>query len=191
MKSTLPTLAAAAAALFLGLSAPAAADDYVSLGSVGNWQIFKTSTHCTGTGGFRNGTRLTFNISPSGAATIVIFNNQWDIPEDKYSVTASVDRAQPVTLDALGGGKLVQMIWPLTPEQINLMSNGVVFRANVGVASYEYGLTGSGAMLRAVVNCAGDLAAAANPFAGQPSASAPPVPTNPFPETASNPYRRM
>ena len=36
------------------------------------------------------------------------------------------------------------------------MSNGVVFRANVGVASYEYGLTGSGAMLRAVVNCAGD-----------------------------------
>jgi hypothetical protein len=46
MKSTLLPLAAAAA-LFLGFSAPAAvADDYVSLGKAGGWNIIANSIGC-------------------------------------------------------------------------------------------------------------------------------------------------
>jgi hypothetical protein len=101
-----------------------------------------------------------------------------------------VDRTKPAKFPAKGDGRHVVLIWEISETEINIVSNGAVFRATVGRAEYSYPLNGSAEMLRAVGRCAIDRLSIANPFAKAPSASAPPF-TNPFPETASNPYRRM
>jgi hypothetical protein len=180
-------LLAAAAVLSLGFAAPAAAaaDDGVPLGMVGGWEIRQHSTWCSGVGGFANGTFLGFNVGSNGAATIIIANDQWKIPKGTYPVVVSVDRTPPVTFTGHGDGLAVTMNWSLTPSELQIMSTGAVFRAKVGSAFYEYGLKGSAGMLSALIKCAGGLAAAGNPFASKPAAS------DPFAETASNPYRRM
>jgi hypothetical protein len=189
MNFKLSTLAAAAA-LLVNCSAPVmAAGVAVPIGKVGGWDISRSPTWCSGQGEFANGTFLTFNIATTGAATINISSGNWDIPKGDYPVVVSIDRMPPVTFTGEADGVVIRMGWKLTPDEINLFSNGAVFRAKVGRASYEYGLNDSAGMLRAVIKCVSDLKDVANPFAGQPSASAPP--TNPFPETTSNPYRRM
>jgi hypothetical protein len=192
MKSTLLPLAAAAA-LFLGFSAPAsAADDYASLGKAGGWNIIANSIACLGGRDYANGTTLSFAIRTDGNGRISIWNDNWSIPKGKYPVTLSVDRVRPVTFEGETGdtGKVVSVWWKLSPDEINLVSYGAVLNVTVGKAEYQYRLVGSEAMLKALVRCAADRMSSANPFADAPSAAAPPA-TNPFPETASNPYRRM
>lgn len=184
LRSTL----AAAAALLVNCVAPAMADDRVSLGMVGGWEISKHPSWCSGTGHFANGTWLGFNIGTTGAATIVIANDRWNIPKGSYPVVVSVDRTQPVTFTGHADGVSVTMPWNATADEVNIMSSGAVFRAKVGAVSYEYGLVQSAAMLRAVIGCVADLATFGNPFANvRPDTAS----DNPFAETASNPYRRM
>src|SRR4051812_26544278 len=187
------TTLAAAAALFLGFSAAAsAADDYVSLGTAGGWNISANSTGCLGRRDYANSTTLSFAIRTDGKGRISIWNDNWSIPKGKYPVNLSVDRFPPVTFEGETGdtGKVVSVWWKLSPDEINLVSSGAVLNATVGKAEYQYRLVGSEAMLKALVRCAADRMPSANPFADAPSAAAPPA-TNPFPETASNPYRRM
>jgi hypothetical protein len=170
---------AAAAALFTGLSAPAsAADPEVSLGTAGGWDMSADNDTCAGGKKYANGTSLIFD------------NPAWKIPKGTYPVVAQVDRAPPVTFQAHANGDLVALQWGISQDEINLVSYGAVFRVKIGRADYSYRLDGTAAMLQALGRCAVSRLAMANPFAGTaPQASAPP--SNPFPETASNPYRRM
>jgi hypothetical protein len=193
MKSTLLPLAAAAA-LFLGFSAPVhAADEYVSIGKAGGWDVIASSFACVGSRAYANGTTLAFMMRTDGAGRISVMNERWSIPQgEEYPVTLSVDRVPPVTFRGEAGdtGRVVSVWWKLTPDEINLVSYGAVLNATVGKAEYQYRLVGSEAMLKALVKCAAERMGAANPYAGTaPQASAPPA--NPFAETTSNPYRRM
>jgi hypothetical protein len=182
---------AAAAALFTGLSAPAsAADPEVSLGTAGGWDMSADNDTCAGGKKYANGTSLIFGVRTDGVAVIVIDNPAWKIPKGTYPVVAQVDRAPPVTFQAHANGDLVALQWGISQDEINLVSYGAVFRVKIGRADYSYRLDGTAAMLQALGRCAVSRLAMANPFAGTaPQASAPP--SNPFPETASNPYRRM
>jgi hypothetical protein len=195
MKSLLPL--AAAAALFLGLSAPASAAP-VKYAVVGNWEIYNNATYCTATATYEDYSSLQFNLGVSGSANIAIWNPRWDIPKGTHTVVASVDRAPPEAFRAEADGVHVMMPWTPDEDQINLVSNGAVFRAMVGREIYKFRLDGSREMLRSLGRCVAQISpSVSNPFAGTPSAKAPPsgftevVPLNPFPETASNPYRRM
>jgi hypothetical protein len=190
MKS-LPTLAAAAAlftgfTVFSGFSAPAHAEPQ-EISVVEGWHIFKNKTWCSGGALFKNDTGLAVNIGVSGAATIVFSNDHWDIPEGKYPVVVAVDRMAPTTFQATGKGTLISLRWSMDADEINIMSNGAVFRATVGRETLEFSLAGSAAMLEAVGRCVGQIAAA-NPF------SAPHAATDKTPastDTPSNPFRRL
>jgi hypothetical protein len=186
------TTLAAAAAIFLGLSAPAAADPLSVLGSAGGWRIKGNHEACVGDRWFaENGTTLAFAVYVSGSAAILIQNRLWDIPAGTYPVTVSIDRGSSATFQTSFYAKEQALVldWNLTADQISVVAGGSVFYAKVGFANYQYSLSGSAEMLRAVMDCVGGLRRAANPFAGAPSAAA--EPANPFAETASNPYRRM
>jgi hypothetical protein len=187
MKSTLLPLAAAAA-LFIGLSAPAAAE--VSLGSAGGWNITANDTVCAGSMIFDNGTALGFGIYADGRGAIIIKNKNWNIPKGNYPVVSSIDRTKPTTFNAQGNGQSVVWAWEINEDEINLVSNGAVLRATIGRAEYSYRLNGSAEMLRAVRRCAVSRLSIGNPFSRGAAAEEAPS-DNPFPETASNPYRRM
>src|SRR3954466_5572477 len=78
MKSLLPL--AAAVALFLGLSAPAAAagSPTKSHGTVGGWDIVSDSAGCAGSKVFANGTGLTFIFLFDGGTAISIGSEKWN-----------------------------------------------------------------------------------------------------------------
>jgi hypothetical protein len=187
MKSLLPL--AAAAALFLGLSSSASAAP-VKYAEVGNWEIYNNGTYCTANARYENDSALQFNLGVSGSANIAIWNPRWKIPKGTYTVVASVDRSRPVTFQAEADGYYVMLPWKLDEDEINLVSNGVIFRAMVGQETYKFSLEGSRRMLHSLGRCVAQISpSASNPFASSRSAETPS--DNPFSETASNPYRRM
>jgi hypothetical protein len=188
MKSLLPL--AAAAALFLGVVGSARASDMEPYGTVGHWQINGNDKVCRAHSDFQNGTTLTFYINVSGGLSISIRNPKWDIPEGKYEVSAQVDRTNPGRMTAAGYGTVVFFGLVGSESDFNLLSYGRMLYVTVGAQVYQYELYRSEAMLKALGRCAATRTAAANPYAG-PQANAPQSPPNPFPETASNPYRRM
>jgi hypothetical protein len=153
MTNFFPTLTAAAA-LFTGLSVPAAAGDYVSLGQVGGWNVHANHELCMSSKDFINDTELNFGIFADGQAVVQVGNPQWNIPKGTFKVVLSVDRTKPVTLNAVGEGKFVTWNWQLDADEINLMSNGMVLFAKIGKAEYSYRLEGSAAMLQTLVRCA-------------------------------------
>ena len=70
------------------------------------------------------------------------------------------------------------MPWTLDADQINLVSNGVVFRASIGRELYSFSLAGSREMLHSLGRCAAQLSlSGANPFSGARSI---PASSNPF-----------
>jgi hypothetical protein len=145
---------AAAAILFIGLSAPAAAGDYVSLGQVGDWNVYASHELCISSKDFTNDTELSFGIFTDGQAVVQVGNTQWNIPKVTFTVVSSIDRTKPVTLNAVGEGMFVTWNWQLDVDEINLMSNGMVLFAKIGAAEYSYRLDGSAAMFQALVRCA-------------------------------------
>jgi hypothetical protein len=184
------TTLAAAAALFIGLSGSAAVADQVKIGTAAGWSIYSDGVSCAGGREFANGTALSFVVGASGMGAIVISNSKWNIPDGDYSVVASVDRTKPAKFPAKAEGKHVVLIWIISQDEINIVSNGAVFRATVGQVEVAYPLNGSAEMLQAVGRCAVSRLSVSNPFAN----AAPPAsttPPNPFAETPSNPYRRM
>jgi hypothetical protein len=177
----------AAVALLAGIPAPASAVPISVLGSAGGWTIKGNHEACVGDRTFaQNGTTLAFAVYASGTAAILIQNRIWDIPSGAYPVTVSIDRASPSTFQTsfYAEEQALVLNWEISADEVSRVSNGSVFYAKVGAANYQYSLSGSAEMLRAVLNCAGMLSRAANPQAKAP-------PANPFAETASNPYRRM
>lgn len=189
MKS-LPTLAAAAA-LFLGFSAPASASgEPVKYATVRNWEIYSNGTYCTANAKYENGSSLQFNFDTEGRANIAIWNSRWKIPKGTYQVVVAVDRTPPKTFRAEADGYYVMMPWELNEEQINIMSNGVVFRATVGRELYEYSLAGSREMMHSLGRCVADLSpSSADPFSTSPPAARAETPAST--DTPSNPFRRL
>jgi hypothetical protein len=189
MKFKLPL--AAAAALFLGVVGPAAAGDETPLGTIGHWQMTAKDGFCQARGAYKNGTHLSFVINDKGVAMISIENDNWHIPKGSYPVEVQVDRAGRDTATATADDGWIVFEFALNEPTINLLSYGRTMFVTVGRDRYQYDLVRSELMLKALSSCATGRMASANPFAGTaPQASAPPS-TNPFPETASNPYRRM
>jgi hypothetical protein len=185
---------AAAVALLAGIPAPASAAPLSVLGTAGGWRIKGNHEACVGDRTFsQNGTTLAFVVYSNGAATILIQNRIWDIPSGTYPVTVSIDRVSPATFQTsfYTEEQALVLNWEISANEISRVSNGSVFYANVGAANYQYSLSGSAEMLRAVLNCAEMLRRAANPYAGAQANPSPNAPANPFAETASNPYRRM
>jgi hypothetical protein len=195
MKS-LSTLAATAA-LFICLSAPAQAGDWASQGTIGPWRMAASASACEARAAYKNGTELIFAINARGANMIAIANPNWHIPKGSYEVVVQVDRSTPDKAKADADDDFLVFQFALNEPTINLLSYGRTLFLTVGQQNYQYDLVRSEAMLKALIACAGPRMASGNPFAGTPSAKAPPpgftevVPSNPFPETASNPYRRM
>ena len=186
------TTLAAAAALFLSLSAPAAAAPLSVLGSAGGWTIKGNHEACVGDRSFaENGTTLAFVAYVSGSAAIYIQNRRWNIPAGTYPVTVSIDRGASATFKTSFYAKEQALVldWNLTADQIRVVAGGAVFYAKVGSANYQYSLSGSAEMLRAVMDCVGG--SGARPTRSPGHASATGEPSNPFAETPSNPYRRM
>jgi hypothetical protein len=174
MKSLLPL--AAAAALFLGFSAPASAD-MASLGTAGNWVISADDSLCTAHAGYQDGTKLGFAINSTGVASLSIQNPTWNIPEGNYSVVSWVDRSAPLKHEAAAARGWIVWHPAFSLETLNLLSQGAVLYAQVGRQTYDYRLTGSAEMVRAVVLCLQQRVAKANPFSGTQGI---PTSSNPF-----------
>lgn len=186
MNFKLSTLAAAAA-LLVNCSAPAMAGDWTLQGAVGPWQMETTDKVCKARTAYKNGTQLHFAINANGAAIIGITNPDWKIPKGSYDVVMQVDRAVPATVSATAKDHYLLFQVEFDEPTINLLSYGRTLFVTVGQQSYQYDLTMSEAMLKALAKCAAPLMASGNPFA---QSAAPPA-ANPFAETRSNPYRRM
>jgi hypothetical protein len=185
MKSLLPL--AAAAALFLGFSAPASAE-LPLLKKIGPWQITADDTLCAAYADFTN-TRLMFVINAHGVGTIGITNEKWRIPEGSYEVVMQVDGALSATYEAKADAGHVYWKIPLTEESINLLSYGRHLYVKVGEEIHKYDLTMSRAMLKALTRCATPFMASGNPFSGSPPAAIKETPAST--ETPSNPFRRL
>jgi hypothetical protein len=185
------TTLAAAAALFLGLSAPASAGDMAPIGTIGHWQITANETLCKAHGEYQDGTNLEFAINAKGGLSISIGNNAWAIPEGKYEITMQVDRTAPTDHAARAKANYVVWFASLDEATVNRLSYGNALHVKVGYQAFHYKLARSEAVMKALVQCAAPRMAAANPFAASPPAAASNAPATPFPETASNPYRRM
>lgn len=149
MKFLLPL--AAAAAFFLGLSAPASADtNLVPLRTIGHWKISASANLCDASGKFEDGTSLEFTIGSSGVALITVVDPKWRIPTSTYDVVTQVDRASAQTFKATGSGTFVMWQIPLTEESINLLSYGRTLRVTLGQTVVSYDLTLSEAAWKAV-----------------------------------------
>jgi|SRR4051794_8390420 hypothetical protein len=185
------TTLAAAAALFIDLSAPVwAGDDVVSIGSVGPWQLRTFKDACIAVAPFKNGTSLEFWLSAKGWTATSINNSDWAIPKGDYEVVMQVDRAAPEVFKGHAEKDWVIWHYDMTEATANLLSYGNTLSVTVGRSRYQYSLDRSEAMLKALGQCVSTRLASANPFSNAaPNASAPP--STPFPETTSNPYRRM
>jgi hypothetical protein len=191
------TTLAAAAAIFLGFSAPAAAagSPTKSHGAAGGWEIVSDSAGCAGSKVFANDTGLTFIFMFDGSTAISIGSEKWNIPKGEYPVTAAVDRAPTSKFRGHAGGRFVVLPWNMTADEANLIAYGAVLRVKIGSSEYAYRLDGSAAMLRGLVDCINRERQEANPFAAPLPPPGfemvAPTPANPFAETRSNPYRRM
>jgi len=196
MKSLLPLAAAAVLftgfTVFSGFSSPASASDApVKYATVRNWVIYNNGAHCTANAKYEDGSTLQFNIGTNGGANIAIWNPRWNIPKGNYTVVVAIDRAQAETIEAEADGYYVMMPWQVNEARMNLVSNGVVFRAMLGQEIYEYNLAGSREMLGLLSRCV----AAISPSASNPFAATPPAATSKTPpastDTPSNPFRRL
>jgi hypothetical protein len=183
------TTLAAAAALFACLPGLASAADVRFLGRVGPWKIAADDKMCHASLQYEDDGFLFFSVSSDGRATVGVGHPKWDIPDGTYKVNAWVDRGSPVQFKADASKSVVIWGWRLDAEQVGILSRGAVFHATIGRAEIHYRLDGSAAMLQALTRCAAERMVSANPFAGSRSDDAPS--SNPFPETTSNPYRRM
>lgn len=170
-------LLAAAAALSLGFSAPAAAGDFRPVTTVGGWSITANENTCIAKGQYDNGTSLAFVVNTDGQASISIENLKWRIPEGDYEVLVQVDRSPTNRFRAAATGPWIFFKIQLVEHNINLLSQGRKLFVTVGQWVYEYQLVGSAAMLRGLGECAGARMASANPFAGTRSI---PASSNPF-----------
>jgi hypothetical protein len=177
-------LLAAAAALSLGFSAPAGAE-LTPIGAVGPWKILADAGLCQAGATYKNGTQLSFFINTKAELWVSVSSDGWVIPAGDYVVETQVDRSQRAKHPAKVIDNWVLWQIAMADHNLNLLSYGRTLYLTVGSQEYQYDLTRSEAMLKALAKCAAERAAAANPFAG----STPPA--NPFAETASNPYRRM
>jgi hypothetical protein len=185
------TTLAAAAALLIGLSAPAMAVEITLLQTIGHWKVRTVDKLCIATGEFKDGTLLEFVINAKGALLVSVDNQNWSIPEGHdYEVVMQVDRAEAKTFRAAANKTYVYWQMPMTEASVNLLSYGRTLRAQIGKVAVTYDLALSEPALKAVFRCAAPHLDAANPF----SNASPPAqsqPANPFVETPSNPYRRM
>lgn len=173
------TTLAAAAALSLSLSAPASADDsWTDRGSVGPWRMASSDTVCKAMGDHNNGTQVSFAINSHGAAMIILDNPSWNIPKGSYPVVTQIDRTAPQKVKATAEKDYLIFEFYLNETTLNLLSYGRKLSVTVGTQVYEYALTRSEAMLKALTACAAPrIAAGSNPFSGTPSI---PASSNPF-----------
>jgi hypothetical protein len=186
------TTLAAAAALFIGLSGPAQAEDDVSLGTIGSWQLTAGTLYCDAKITYLFGQRMQFFIGLAGLGTSIgIFDKHWDIPIGSYEVVVQVDQTSPVTVTAKVGGHWVYIPIDLNDEiKIKALSSGQTLHVTIGHQIRHNELSRSGEVLDALRHCAAVRSAAlANPFLGVPQAKSPSL--RAIPETPSNPYRRM
>jgi hypothetical protein len=187
------TILAAATALFIGLSAPAAAaEDMAQIGTVGPWTVWANTTRCKAMALYANGTFLMFWLNTKAQASISIINPEWKIQNCKYNVVAQVDKFDPVTFTATAGDGYVEFPIRLNESDVNRLSYGMTLYVTVGAFRYAYHLDRSEGMLKALTACTAERRiTSVNPFNGTaPPASAPP-PSAPIPEPTSNPDRRM
>jgi hypothetical protein len=175
------TTLAAAAALFIGLTAPAAAgDDFVSLGSIGPWSLAADATVCRAEAAYKNGTSLDFFINSKGGAHMAVVHPNWNIPSGEYEVEVWVDRATATRFTAKATEGWVLWHFPLIERNVNLLSYGRTLYVKIGGQSYQYDLTRSKAMLEELARCAAARMTASNPFAGSPPPATAPASSNPF-----------
>lgn len=191
MKSLLPLAAAAALftgfTVFAGFSAPATAGEMTSRGTVGPWEMTGGDKSCMARKADKNGTHLSFAINAHGEAMIAIENPNWKIPKGKYEVVTQVDRTEAQRVGAEAEDFFLIFGFHLNEPTLNLLSYGRTLSVTVGTQTYQYELTRTEAMLKALGQCAAPFMAAANPFAGSPPAARTPAST----ETPSNPFRRL
>jgi hypothetical protein len=180
---------AAAAALFLGFSSPAAAETKV-LQKIGHWTIKAADGFCDASGLFQDGTLLEFTINAKRALMVSVVNPKWSIPEGRYQVEMQVDRSDLETFEAKANKTSVIWVIPTNEQSFNLLSHGRTLRARIEQTIVSYDLTYSESVVKALGQCAAPMMASANPFAGSPPAATsktPPAST----ETPSNPFRRL
>jgi hypothetical protein len=156
--------------------------------TIGHWKIQGDATACEAIGEFEDGTTLSFLINSHGAIIVGVINQNWSIPQGKYEVVMSVDRAALGTFKADATGPVVFWQVPFTEATMNLFAYGRALRAKIGQAYVSYDLGRSEAAIKALLRCAAPRQEPNNPFA---SSHTPAAADNPFAETTSNPYRRM
>jgi hypothetical protein len=185
------TTLAAAAALFLNASTAVHAGDMTRLPSVDHWKMAADDEVCRAEGSYLNGTFLHFFINAKGGMYLGVSHPEWSIPDGSYNVTAQVDRAPATTFKANASDGWVVWEIVLNEHDLNLLSYGRTLSVTLGRWLYQYELTGTAAMLKALSKCAAARIAAANPnpFAGSPPAAASKTPAST--ETPSNPFRRL
>lgn len=159
------------------------------IGNVGQWEVVNSPVHCAASAGYQNGTSLVFGVTKDARAFIRVYNKDWNIPTGKYQVAVQVDRSEQVmmTFSVSDVGNRISAFYDLNESAYNLIANGAILKLNIGGTAYHYSLKGSADMMMALVSCAGQVAKAANPFAGQAAPAE--QPADPV-STPANPFKR-
>ena len=173
-------MAAAAVLAMTGAAKSEEAKLYAT--TAGDWKIYTYQDRCTTADTFKNGTVLSFGVDTSGTSWIRVMSAQWNIPHGSYQVEGRIDDASSFSwsFEADEGGKGIVSNFEMDRAAFDAFTKGSILRLKVGSETYGYSLTGTSALFPKLLECAGQIAKAQNPFSGQTA----PV-SNP-----SNPFRR-
>lgn len=168
-----------AACAVLALTGAARGELFRDVAAIEGWQVVAGSDHCAAAQDYENSTSLIFGVEMNGAFWVRIYNESWKIPEGQYPLKFSVDKSDAQSWQATGDGKRITIPVIMNEDLYLLLTRGAVMNLTIGGVIHKYALTGTKAMLPALLGCVRDIAKAANPFADQPA----PV------STSSNPFK--
>jgi hypothetical protein len=156
--------------------------------TAGDWKIYSYNDQCATADSFKNGTILSFGVNTGGASWIRVMNEKWNIPPGQYPVNGRIDGVDAFTWDfgADEGGKGIVANFEMDQNAFNAFTRGNVLSLKIGRETYGYSLNGTSALFPKLLECIGQVAKAANPFAGQSPAEQPKAPVS----TPDNPFRR-
>jgi hypothetical protein len=175
-----------AACAVLALTGVARGDDLKAYATVGNWGIFSSGEHCAAGGDYQNGTSLIFGVNTAGETWLKVYNGAWKIPAGSYTVGAWIDKVElkDLTFVASEDGHSIINQFTMGESAYNLITKGNLLSLSIGGTAYRYVLKDTQVMIPKLLACIGQVAKAANPFAGQ--SQTPPAPVS----TPANPFKR-
>lgn len=155
-----------AAAVTMGVSSVASAEQWPLWANVASWRIEYSPDTCVTIEPYKSGTSLGFGLGKNLLFSISFHRQDWKIPTGVYQVGLYVDGLHLGTYNADGEGGNVLMLFELQVDFVNKLRFGRTMHAVIGNQRYGFNLTGTRDMLPELVRCGYALKGTSNPFAG-------------------------